>query len=172
MLLNDRQLECLTSPARADVLEVLAERGPLSIAEMGEALRRTPHSLYYHVRRLLECELIRVRDTRISGTREEAVYEAISRNFKLDRSTGKSAYRERANKALRSALRRAEREFAGTDEFELTRMLRLTVALSTEDGEELRRRLSELGSWARSREQEEGERYSITGVVVPVGERR
>ncbi len=170
------QLRCLVSPVRADLFEALRLAGKASIAELAETLERSPHSLYYHVRLMVKNDLFKVVYTRRVVARDEAVYEVVASRLGFMRGSQSPIYREQIIKALRLSLRKAEREHkaaqsaaaAGNLDDEEIRMLRLQVRLSGPDAETLRRKLTELGLWAREREEDSGDLYSLTGLITPV----
>ncbi len=177
LTLNVDQMECLVSPVRVDIVEALRLAGRASIAELAARLGRTPHSLYHHIRQLERCRLILVCGTRRSGSREEAIYTLKSPRFAIAKNASDPLYRRQAVKALRLVLRKAEREHRRAQEAVVSgavdgkeiRMLRLALSLSSRDAATLRRKLAELGEWARQRETIGGGRlYSLTGLVTPV----
>ncbi len=174
--LSEAQLRCLVSPVRADLFEALRLAGKASIAELADSMARSPHSLYYHVKMMVKNDLFKVVGTRRVVARDEAVYEVVAPRLGFLRGNQSPVYREQIIKTLRLSLRKAEREHqaaqsaaaAGNLDDEEIRMLRLQLRLSGPDAETLRRKLTELGQWARKREKKSGDLYSVTGLVTPV----
>ncbi len=74
----------LSSTVRRDILQLLSDRGPSSVADLASDMGRPADALYYHVRLLLNTSLITKHDTRRSSRRDEIVYalfgESESRN--------------------------------------------------------------------------------------------
>jgi len=80
------QIAELVSPVRMEIVDAMASRGPCSIAQLAEERGRPADSLYYHVRKLLRCGLLReLPETDLDGTdhagRTEAVYDVPSRRM-------------------------------------------------------------------------------------------
>jgi DNA-binding transcriptional ArsR family regulator len=75
------QAEALLKPQRIEVLRQLAE--PRSCTEVAAQLGQTPQRVYYHVKRLVEAELVgQVAERRVRGI-HEGVYQAIARSYWL-----------------------------------------------------------------------------------------
>jgi DNA-binding transcriptional ArsR family regulator len=78
------QAEALLKPQRIEVLRQLAE--PRSCTEVAVALDQTPQRVYYHVKRLLEADLVRqVAERRVRGI-NEGIYQAAGRAYWLSPS--------------------------------------------------------------------------------------
>lgn len=174
--LTGAQLECLSSLVRVDLYESIQRRGGASIVELAKELKKSPHSLYYHVRQLCAVKLIRVREYRRVGKRDEAIYEVVSKRLFIDKQNTSREYSEALSKTVRGALRKAEREhhtarLDGIDSSKFA-VARVQVKLSTEDADSLRERITQLTQWVRERnimnENMEGEEVSYTCLVVPI----
>src|SRR5919199_465834 len=75
------QAEALLKPQRIEVLRRLAE--PRSCTEVAIELDQTPQRVYYHVRRLVEADLVRqVAERRVRGI-HEGIYQAAGRSYWL-----------------------------------------------------------------------------------------
>ena len=75
------QAEALLKPQRIDVLRQLAV--PRSCTEVAVALDQTPQRVYYHVKRLLDADLVRqVAERRVRGI-QEGIYQAAGRSYWL-----------------------------------------------------------------------------------------
>src|SRR5436305_10999804 len=75
------QAEVLLRPQRIEVLRQLAE--PRSCTEVAVELDQTPQRVYYHVKRLLEADLVRqVAERRVRGI-HEGIYQAAGRSYWL-----------------------------------------------------------------------------------------
>ncbi len=105
------QREALTSTVRMELIETLCAAGPSTVAALAARMGRTPHSLYHHVRRLLDAALIRQVDTRRNGAREQAVYDVVADVFEIAEGAGDAALDEADRKMVGVILRKTEREF-------------------------------------------------------------
>jgi DNA-binding transcriptional ArsR family regulator len=75
------QADALLKPQRVEVLRHLAE--PRSCTEVGLRLDQSPQRVYYHVRRLVDAELVaQVAQRRVRGI-DEGVYQAVARSYWL-----------------------------------------------------------------------------------------
>src|SRR5579862_6185568 len=74
------QAEALFKPQRIQVLRQLAE--PRSCTEVAVELHQTPQRVYYHVKRLLDADLVR----QVAERRVRGIYEAASRSYWLSPS--------------------------------------------------------------------------------------
>ena len=75
------QAEALLKPQRIEVLRQLAE--PRSCTEVAVELAQSPQRVYYHVKRMLEADLVRqVAERRIRGI-TEGIYQAAGRSYWL-----------------------------------------------------------------------------------------
>ena len=75
------QAEALLKPQRIEVLRQLAE--PRSCTEVAVELDQTPQRVYYHVKRLLEADLVgQVAERRVRGI-HEGIYQAAGRAYWL-----------------------------------------------------------------------------------------
>lgn len=75
------QAEALLKPQRVEVLRHLAE--PRSCTEVGLRLHQTPQRVYYHVKRLVDANLVtQVSQRRVRGI-VEGIYQAAARSYWL-----------------------------------------------------------------------------------------
>ena len=110
-LRNPAQIEALSSPLRQRILDRLEARGPCSIRELAESLGRRPDALYYHVRKLVELELLVEQGTRATGSSPEALFDLRHRRWHIDYTPDGSARDEALRKLTRQLLRQAGRDF-------------------------------------------------------------
>ena len=175
--LTSKQLDCLCSPVRVNLYEAIRRRKLASVAELAADMQKTVHSLYYHLRALTKVGLIRIREHRRVGKRDEAIYEAISDRLVIDKDNSNRAYVEGLIKTVRIALRKSEREHREarykqleSDQFAF---LRLQSRLSPKDAEQLRMKIKDLGRWVRKRDRPLDDpvasAISITCLNVPLG---
>ena len=57
--LTASQLKCLASPTCNDVLQALRALGEASAAEVARRVHRSPATIHYHLKCLVECGLVR-----------------------------------------------------------------------------------------------------------------
>ncbi len=75
------QAEALLKPQRIEVLRQLAE--PRTCTDVATRLGQTPQRVYYHVRKLVDVELVRrVDERRVRGI-TEGIYQASARSYWL-----------------------------------------------------------------------------------------
>ncbi|MFG0329047.1 MAG: helix-turn-helix domain-containing protein [Phycisphaerales bacterium] len=157
-----RQLNAIASPVRQEIIEILMDRPPCTIAEIAEAMDRSPESLYHHMRRLQSIGLVRIAERRKARRQVTRVYEIVARDFRIDYSNRSVAFRRARLKAARSMWRRALRDLeatiggddhhartGGSNEAEPSdgRIARDLVRLSDDDLSELQARIVELHEW-------------------------
>lgn len=105
------QLELLASSVRQEILDTLSARGPSSIAELSEVLGTPADTLYYHVKKLLDGDLVVVDGERPTGRRPELVYRLPARSMSLRYDPADAVRSELVAKVVGSALRTAIRDF-------------------------------------------------------------
>ena len=169
--LTAEQVECLSSTTRLAIFEAFSTLGESSVLEIAELIGGPPTSLYYHVEQLLKAGLLVQTGSRQANTRVELLYKPASTRLVIDKLDRSAKHRAALKRSLKSALKDAEKDFSSaqesSDERDPTQLLRLTPRLSEEDAEGLKRKLSELGEWVRSRETPDGQPFSITAVFTP-----
>ncbi len=171
-ILTQSQLDCLSSTLRTEIVEALNARSEGSISDIARSLGKRTSALYYHFGRLEESGLIVVSSSRRANTQVEAIYRTTDRAFGIDKRNRSPEYRRALVKACQRAMSVAQKEFqhaqSEMNELDQSQLLRATIGLSETDAAELRRRLAELGSWARSRSRPDQPKHSITAVFTPV----
>ncbi len=111
-ILDPAQLRCLASSTRMDIVDHLAGRGELSIAELARALGRQPSSLYHHLEKLLEVGLVVETGSRVTNRRSEKLYATPSRRMRLQRALADPANAEVMRDVVQALSRQAQRDFA------------------------------------------------------------
>lgn len=83
LLYMDRleQAEALLKPQRVEVLRQLAE--PRTCTEVAQRLEQTPQRVYYHVKKLVEADLVTQVGERRVRAMHEGVYQAAARSYWL-----------------------------------------------------------------------------------------
>lgn len=106
------QLRALASPARQELVDAVAARGPSAIGEVAPSLGRTPESLYFHVRVLEACGLLVPAGTRAGGRRPERLYRAPGRRMVLDVAPTSPRHRAALRAIVLGSLRLVLRDVA------------------------------------------------------------
>lgn len=75
-----RQLKAFTDPLRLRVLTILMQ-GPATNQQIADLLDEPHAKVLHHVRTLLDAEMIRLVETRVSGGNVEKYYRAVARLF-------------------------------------------------------------------------------------------
>jgi len=144
---------------------------PRSVAELASAVGMPANRLYYHVRRLVECGLVRPVEARASGKRLERVYgrtaERIRFSGELDLDAGGSGLLRGIVEELEAGIR------AVSDEEIASRISYHVVSLSPDRAEELEQRLGALMAEfeGESAPSEGTRRFGLLGALVPLEER-
>lgn len=110
-LRDPAQIEALASPVRQRILDRLEAIGPCSIRELGEALGRRPDALHYHVRKLVDLDLLAEVGSRPTGSSPEALYDLRHRRWHIDYTPDGSRRDEALRKLTRHLLRQANADF-------------------------------------------------------------
>lgn len=111
LIRTNTQLAALVSAARQEVVDVLAEMGTVSVAEIAATLGRPADALYFHLRALKRAGLVtEVRD-RSRGGRKEALFRTVARELWLRYEPGSKANRRAVTAIVSSMLRLGIRDF-------------------------------------------------------------
>lgn len=106
---SPRQLEVMASPGRDEILDAAGVIGPCTVGELARFLGRSRHALYYHVRALKQCGLLREAQSAGAGGRVIVRYETPGRplvaRFDLSTPRARRAVLDLAAARLRSASR-------------------------------------------------------------------
>ena len=107
------QLAALTSAGRQEILDVLAEMGTVSVAELAAALGRPADALYFHLRALSRVGLVRPAGHRGTGRRQEALFRTVARELWLEYTPRTRSHHRRISAIVGSMLRLGMRDFDG-----------------------------------------------------------
>lgn len=102
------QIRALESPMRQEIVDAITAIGPCSITELAANLGRAPDSLYFHVKKLLEVELVQEVGKRKQGRHEWAIYAMPGRVARIIYSNAVSGS---VRKVVAGAVRLSLREF-------------------------------------------------------------
>jgi DNA-binding transcriptional ArsR family regulator len=108
---KQKQLTALASAARQEIVDVLAEAGTLSVAEIALFLGRPADALYFHLRALKLAGLVRQAGYRYRGRRKEALFQTISPDLRLQYEPRSEPNRRAVTAIVSSMLRLGIRDF-------------------------------------------------------------
>jgi DNA-binding transcriptional ArsR family regulator len=111
LIASSEQLEVIASPGREAIVDAVALIGPCSIPELARALRRSRHSLYYHVKALRDAGVLLESRRSGEGTRTIVYYDVPGRPFSVSFDLGTQARRQAVLSLARARMRTAIRGF-------------------------------------------------------------
>ena len=108
---SEKQLAVLASAQRQEIVDVLAEMGTVSVAELAATLGRPADALYFHLRALVAAGLVQRAGDRASGTRRETLFRTVAPELLLRYEPRQAANRTAVAAIVRSMLRLGIRDF-------------------------------------------------------------
>ena len=108
---TEKQLKALVSSARQEIVDVLAEMGTVSVAEIAAALGRPADALDFHLRALQRSGLVRQEGFRLRGGRQEALYRTVAPELFLHYQPASAMNRRAVTAIVGSMLRLGVRDF-------------------------------------------------------------
>ncbi|MFO0834494.1 MAG: helix-turn-helix domain-containing protein [Phycisphaerales bacterium] len=78
------QARALVSPARQEIIDALDAAGPCSVSALAALIGRAPDGLYFHLRRLESCGLVKQCERTREGRHTWATYDVAERPVRLD----------------------------------------------------------------------------------------
>lgn len=175
---SSTQLRALASPARQEILDILARTGPASAADLGRLLQRPADGLYYHLRALERAGLVRA-GSRVRAGRSETVYRSAYREPALRHDASPGGNSTAVTAIVASMLRLGVRDFrkaaaSGAARTEGSRRdlwaLRVAGRLVEGDLEIVNRRIRGLRD-AVTRRRTGGKLYALTILITPLDHR-
>ncbi len=108
-----KQLDCLASGVRQEIIDTVQSLGECSIADIARMLGRPADGLYYHVKELVRTGLLVKRGTARGLRREEVIYTIPfpRRPMRLEYHLEDPSNRERIAKIVRSMLNTTQHDF-------------------------------------------------------------
>ena len=107
------QLAALASPARQEIVDVLARMGTASVAELAATLGRPADGLYYHVRALQRAGLVVAAASQAGeGRRGQARFRTVAPEIALRYAPGPGAGTRPVRAIVSSMLRLGIRDFS------------------------------------------------------------
>lgn len=104
-----KQMAALASSARQEIIDVLAQMGSVSVAELARTVGRPADTLYYHLRILKKAGLVLEAGARLKSGRSEALYRA--RNLDIDYGAARQTNAAALTGVMSSMLRLGMRDF-------------------------------------------------------------
>jgi len=102
------QVRSLVSPARQEIIDALDAAGPCSVSTLAALIGRAPDGLYFHLRRLEACGLIKECGRTQRGRHSWAMYDVAERPVRLDYD---SLPPDRVAAVIAAAMRLGVRDF-------------------------------------------------------------
>jgi DNA-binding Lrp family transcriptional regulator len=112
-VLEKKQVLCLASPRRHDIIDKLAAIGPMSIRELAPLVGASPASLYHHVQQLLRAGLLVKAGARVVNRRREQIYATPAPRMRLMRALSDPANKAAMEKVGAALARQFQRDFNG-----------------------------------------------------------
>jgi len=106
---SEKELLALASSARQEIIDVLAQMGTVSVAELARTVGRPADTLYYHLRILKKAGLVIDCGSRMIQSRREALYRA--RNLNIDYQAARQKNAGALTAVASSMLRLGIRDF-------------------------------------------------------------
>lgn len=177
---SPKQLAVLASAPRQEIVDILADAGTLSVAELAAVLERPADALYFHLRSLLRAGLVRHAGFRYRGRRKEALFRTIAPDLSLQyqprHEPNRRAVTAIVSSMLRLGIRDFRRSFQRSDVIVSGRRrelwaLRKAGHLSLPDLAVVNQLIERLGS-ATSKPKGRGRLYAVTVLLTPLDRRR
>ncbi len=111
-ILDRKQIQCLSSSRRQDMVDRLAGDGPLSVRELARAIGMKPSAIYHHLEQLLAVGLVIESGHRTVNRRQEKLYATPSPRMRLQRALAEPRFRDLITQSATALCRQAERDFA------------------------------------------------------------
>ena len=170
--LNAAQLRCLASPACNDVVRALRSLEQASATELAASVGRSPATVHYHLKCLMDCSLVREAFRRPTARKPEAIYELAATRLKLPQVAPDSAEGELARRAIIAGLRQTIRGYeraaiAQTGEERRIQVLRTQLRLKPEDAERFMEMIEAASKFAEEHRSDEGVLLHWSSVVYP-----
>jgi len=111
-ILDKKQIACLTSVPRAEILDWLASSGPQSVSELAASLDRQPSSLYHHLQKMMDVGLVEEAGSQTVYRRTEKLYKTPSRRMRLKRALSDGKHDPLMARSVTAMCNQFQRDFA------------------------------------------------------------
>lgn len=180
-IVDRRQLECLASPMRQDILDRLAASGAMAVGELAVALGVKQTALYRHLAILEDAGLVLKAGSRTKNRKSETLYAAPARRLLLEK-----AFQTRSNAPALATIAAALTRQLGRDAARALAagggatsgpqrtlgFARRIGAPTAKELAEINRKLADISAILRRRGGNRGPLVAFGWVMAPVGERR
>jgi DNA-binding transcriptional ArsR family regulator len=180
LIRTEKQFAALISAARQEIVDVLAQMGTVSVAEIAATLGRPADALYFHLRALTKAGLVRQAGYRSRAGRKEALFRTVASELRLRYDPRSDTNRRAVGAIVSSMLRLGIRDFrrafqqpeviVSGPQRELW-ALRKTGRLSLAEIADVNRSIERLTN-AVSKPHGRGQLYGITILLTPLDHRR
>ncbi len=180
-LQDPEQLRAIASPARQRIVAAFEALGTASVRDLAEHLDRSPESLYFHLRKLVDRGLVEDVGERQAGRRMERLYRLVAPRLRIAGDLTRPAYREALADTCRSITRSTERAYCRSLELGTARLhgrgrnlslQHFHVHLKPVDRHRMVQLIEELTAFVlEHNDPERGDLHSYTAVLSPVAPR-
>jgi DNA-binding transcriptional ArsR family regulator len=175
------QLRAMASPARQRIVAGFEALGTASVRELADHLGRSPESLYFHLRKLVDTGLVEDVGERPAGRRPERLYRLVADRLKIAGDLEQPEYRDALAETCRSITRATERDYCRALELGTARLdgagrnlslHHFHVHLKPADRRRMVQLLEELTAFViEHNDPERGDLHSYTAALSPVAPR-
>lgn len=107
------QIDALASAIRQEIVDTVVASGPCTARDIARELGRPSDSLYYHLRRLVEADLLEESRARGPSGKEQSFYQVKGHHLALRYVPDDPENVRRVSRVIATMLRVAERDFKG-----------------------------------------------------------
>lgn len=174
--LTPDQVAAIASSSRQEIIEALVAHGPQSVSSLATITGRRAKGLYFHLKALMDVDLVHIVDTRRTERRPESIFGLVEDRMRINSSSTAPGYRANADRAIETSLRQTLRQFQKYSaavrhkEMESGRsaIARMSARLSDEAMDEVRKRMADLLDYIKTQNSmHTGDYYSVTIVALP-----
>ncbi len=170
----------MASPPRQRLVAAFEALGTASVRELAEHVGRSPESLYFHVRKLVDAGLVEEAGERALERHTERLYRLVATRLRLDGDLAAPGYREALAGTCRSITRATQRDWCRALETDGARLQgpgrnlalhHYHVHLKPADRRRLVGLLEELTTFVlEHNDPARGELHSFTSALAPVAD--
>lgn len=178
---DPEQLRAIAPPSRQRVVSGLEALGTVSVRDLAAHLGRSAESLYFHLRKLVDCGLVEEMGERRTGRRTERLYRLVAPRLRIAGDLDDPEFRDALAEACRSVTRATERDYCRSLELGNARLHgkgrnlalhHFHVHLKPADRHRMVQLLEELTAFViEHNDPEGGELHSFTSALSPVAPR-
>ncbi|MBS1708577.1 MAG: helix-turn-helix transcriptional regulator [Armatimonadetes bacterium] len=172
--LTVEQLRALNNPVRLQILTSLRANGPATVGELAGRLALQEHLLFYHVKLMASCGLLRPIGTRPTSTKPVNVYAAKAPGTAAGLDYNDPGVREAVCRNVTTVMRTAAKEYEAAaarqpDAMDdKSAMMRVSIRIAPDCRDELNARMKALTTWLADQRDDNGEAFSLTMLLTPL----